>query len=57
MKKEPKNVRIATDNGEAVILTKQRYNCLIQTLDLLASSSDQTGRHPRGARKSALGQE
>lgn len=57
MKKELKNIRIVTDNGEAVILSKQRYRCLIQTLDLLASSSDETIRHPRGARKSALGRE
>lgn len=57
MKKELKNIRIVTDNGEAVILSKQRYHCLIQTLDLLASSANETRRRPRGVRKSALGRD
>jgi hypothetical protein len=57
MKKELKNIRIVTDNGEAVILSKQRYLCLIQTLDLLASSANETRRRPRGIRRSALGRD
>jgi len=45
MKKTLKNVRIVTDNGEAVLLSQKRYNSLIQTLDLLASGHGE--RHRR----------
>jgi len=47
MKKELKNVRIVTDNGEAVILSKNRYDSLLQTLDLLASGAYERRRRRR----------
>lgn len=57
MKKELKNVRIVADNGETVILTKQRYHCLLQTLDLLASGAHENNRRRRGVQKAGIGRD
>lgn len=59
MKKELKYVRIVAENGEAVLLSKERYRCLLQTLDVLASGINDRQRRPRhaqlnGGRKSIL---
>lgn len=37
MKKELKYIRIVTDNGEAVLISKEEYYSLLETLDLLAN--------------------
>ena len=50
MKKTLKNVRIVTDNGEAVVLSQKRYNSLMQTLDLLASGQGEQYRRRRLAK-------
>lgn len=59
MKKELKNVRIVAENGEAVLLTKERYRSLLQTLDMLASGMTDRQRRPdhaqlNGGRKSII---
>ncbi|MFW6069192.1 MAG: hypothetical protein ACOC9E_06390 [Chloroflexota bacterium] len=59
MKKELKNVRIVAENGEAVLLTKERYRSLLQTLDMLASGVTDRQRRPgpaqlNGGRKSII---
>lgn len=59
MKKELKYVRIVAENGEAVLLSKERYRCLLQTLDVLASAAQDRQRRPRstqlnGGRKSFI---
>ena len=55
MKKELKNVRIVADNGETVLLTKRRYHCLLQTLDVLASGVQANHRRHRVAQKPNIG--
>lgn len=59
MKKELKYVRIVADNGEAMLISKERYHCLLQTLDILASAAHDRQTHPRrtqlnGGRKSII---
>lgn len=46
MKKELKNVRIVADNGETMLLTKQRFYSLLQALDALANSVQGSARRP-----------
>jgi hypothetical protein len=55
MKKEFKNVRIETDNGEAVLLSRKRYYCLLQTLDLLASGAYERNSRRTGGNKPVTG--
>lgn len=38
MKRELKNYRIVSDSGEAVVISRERFRCLLQTLDALAKS-------------------
>lgn len=49
MKKELKYVRIVAENGEAVLISRERYRCLLQTLDALASGVHDRQRRPRSA--------
>lgn len=39
MKKNVKQVRIEADNGEALLISQQRYQNLLQTLDALANDT------------------
>lgn len=49
MKTELKNVRIVAENGEAVLLTKESYRSLLQTLDMLANGVYDRQRRPSPA--------
>ena len=39
MKKELKNYRIVSENGEALLISRKCFHNLLQTLDMLASQS------------------
>lgn len=59
MKKELKYVRIVAENGEAVLMSKERYRYLLQTLDILANAAHDRRTRPRapqlnGGRKSII---
>ncbi len=44
MKKELKNYRIVSDNGEALLISQERFQSLLQTLEALAKG--QNGSRP-----------
>lgn len=52
MKKPLKNVRIITDRGETILVSRQRFDSLLQTLDMLASGEHKRDRRQRPSDKS-----
>jgi hypothetical protein len=52
MKKPFKNVRIETDKGEMIVVSRQRFDNLLQTLDMLASGDHRRDRRQRPSDKS-----
>lgn len=55
MKKELKNYRIVSDNGEALLLSQKRFQSLLQTLDALAKGQSGDRRERTGKRSSMTG--
>ncbi len=52
MKRAFKNVRIVTDKGETLLISQQRYDCLIQTLNMLANGAHRRDRRRQPATRS-----
>lgn len=55
MKKEVKNYRIVSDNGEALLISQKRFQSLLQTLDALAKGQNIERRRRNGKRSSMAG--
>jgi hypothetical protein len=52
MKKELKNYRIVSENGEAMLISRESFRELLETLDLLASRSDNRPQQEKYRKKS-----
>lgn len=53
MKKELKNYRIESDSGEAMVISRERFKSLLQTLEALANNSH-SNRDRSGSKRRAV---
>lgn len=55
MKKELKNYRIVSDSGEAVVISRERFRSLLETLEALANNRHSSRATPARKQSATTG--